>query len=91
MPIYRKKPTEVEAIQFTGENAEELSEFINKFDRYISFSQGNWNITFDFSNYSLYLQPGDYLYYDEENSGFGVFYSHYFSKFYEEVVENDPV
>lgn len=41
---YRKKPVEIEAVQWTGDNATEIAEFTRTGNRYIEFEGDNCRI-----------------------------------------------
>lgn len=55
MPKYRKKPVEIEAIQWTGDNLDEIKKFMG----YYEYAKGNLIIKTLEGN--MLASPGDYI------------------------------
>lgn len=64
MPIYKLRNSKVEAIQYTGQNADECEEVIGvKFDKYIDAEFKTNDIVLGIRNnqMSILIRPGDYI------------------------------
>ena len=83
MSKYRKKPVVVEAMQWTGENVDEIAEFMKDAKEDYGLSKGSRRIYFEGL---IFAWAGDYIIKDEK----GKFYPckpDIFHKTYEEVTD----
>lgn len=64
MPIYKLRDNKVEAIQYTGQNADECEEVLGtKFERYIDaeFNSSDIILGLRNRNITVLIKPGDYI------------------------------
>ncbi len=61
MAKYRKKPVVVEAIQWTGENFEELADFVGESARRAKYDESDISIKIYTLEGTMTASPGDYI------------------------------